>query len=169
MRALICGIALLACTTTAALAAEATFERNLTVNGKPDLTISTGAGSIHLTSGPAGTIHIIGHVHADWGGGEDRVRDVAAHPPIEQTGNIVRIGTHQNGPQHVSIDYEIEAPADSYLGADTGSGGLVIDGVGANAKLSTGWEISTPPACAAAFPSRPDQAASMPSRSATAT
>ncbi len=136
MRSLFCGIALLICAATATYAAEATFERNLTVSGTPDLTISTGAGSIHLTAGPAGQIHIFGRVHSNWGG-DDRVRDIAANPPIEQTGNIVRIG-HQNHLQHISIDYEIQAPAGSYLNAASGAGSLTIDGVGDTAKLATG-------------------------------
>lgn len=134
-------IAFLGCVATAALpalAAEGTFERSLAVNGRPDLTISAGAGTIHLTAGPAGQVHVVGRVHADWGGSDAQVRDLVAHPPIEQTGNIVRIGAHQNGLQHVSIDYEIEAPADAYLSASTGSGGITIDGVGADAKLATG-------------------------------
>jgi Putative adhesin len=134
------GIAVLTCAAAAtlpAVAAEATFERNLTVNGTPDLTISTGAGAVHLSAGPAGQIHIVGRVHSDWGGGDDSVRDIAAHPPIQQTGNIVRIG-HQNNLQHVSIDYEIQAPAGSYLDAATGAGDLTVDGVGDNAKLATG-------------------------------
>ncbi len=139
MKSLFCVTALAVCTAAAipALAAEATFERNLTFSGRPDLTVSTGAGAIHLSAGPAGQIHIIGHVRSNWGD-DDRVREIAAHPPIEQTGNIVRIGAHQNNMQHISIDYEIEAPADAYLSADSGSGSLIVDGVGANAKLNSG-------------------------------
>lgn len=136
MKSLLCGIALLACAATAAWAADATFERNLTVNGTPDLNVTMGAGAIHLTAGPAGQIHIVGHVQSQWGG-DDQVRDIAAHPPIEQTGNIVRIG-HHNNLQHVSIDYDIEAPAGSYLNAGTGAGDLTVDGVGEDAKLATG-------------------------------
>lgn len=137
MKALFCGITLLLCAATAAFAAEASFERNLSVNDRPDLTISNGAGSIHLTAGPANQIHIVGRVHSDWPGSDDRVSQIAAHPPIEQTGNIVRIG-HQNNLQHVSIEYEIQAPAGSYLSAATGSGSLTVDGVGDDAKLATG-------------------------------
>ena len=34
-----------------ALASEANFERNLNVNGRVELSISTGSGNIHLTKG----------------------------------------------------------------------------------------------------------------------
>lgn len=141
MKTLSCAIAALACAAASALpavAAEATFERTLTLSGRPDLTISTGAGAIHLTAGPEGRIHILGHLRSTWGGSDQEVRDLAAHPPIEQTGNIVRIGAHPRGSQHVVIDYEIEAPASTFLNAATGAGNLTIEGVGANARLATG-------------------------------
>lgn len=131
-------LAALAVAAVPAMAAEATFERSLSINGRPDLTISTGAGYIHLTAGPAGQIHIIGHVRSNWDGSDDEVRDIAAHPPIEQTGNIVRIGVHQGNLHHVSIDYDIQAPANAYLSASSGSGDLTVDGVGVDAKLETG-------------------------------
>jgi hypothetical protein len=121
-----------------ACAAEATFERDLTVNGRLDLTVETGAGSIHLSSGPAGRVHIFARVKSNWGGSEEQVKEIAAHPPIDQTGNIVRIGLHRSDLHNISIDYEIQAPADAFLNAATGSGSVNDDGVGANAKLSTG-------------------------------
>lgn len=131
---------------TAALAAlavlpawgtEATFERNLSVKGAVELNITTGSGYIHLTHGNTGQIHIFGKVRSSWGGSDEQVHQIAANPPIEQTGNIVRIGRHENL-HNISIDYEIQAPADVYLNAATGSGEITNDGVGQNAKLNTG-------------------------------
>jgi hypothetical protein len=133
--------------TTAALAmvatvpawgAEATFERNLTVKGAVELTVATGSGSIHLTHGADGQIHIFGRVHSGWDGNDDQVRQIAANPPIEQTGNIVRIGARHENWHNISVDYEIEAPADVFLNAATGSGSVTDDGVGRDTKLSTG-------------------------------
>jgi len=121
-----------------ARATEATFERNLSVKGAAELAVSTGSGYIHLTHGAAGQIHIFGRVHSNWGGSDEQVHQIATNPPIEQTGNIVRIGAHHQNLQHISIDYEIQAPADCYLNASTGSGEINDDGVGQNAKLSTG-------------------------------
>jgi hypothetical protein len=118
--------------------AEATFERTLTVSGRVDLTVSTGSGTIHLTPGPAGRIHIQGRVRSSWGGSDEQVQQIAAHPPIEQTGNIVHIGERHGDLRNVSIDYEIQAPADAYLSAGTGSGEINDDGVGSDAKLNTG-------------------------------
>jgi hypothetical protein len=121
-----------------AMGSEATFERTLTVNGKVDLSVATGSGYIHLTHGAVGRVHVFGRVKSGWGGNEERVKEIAANPPVDQTGNIVRIGARHENLRNISIDYEIEAPAESYLNAGTGSGDVNDDGVGENAKLSTG-------------------------------
>lgn len=120
------------------LAADATFERTLTVSAPVDLTVTDGAGWIHLRPGPGNQVHIVGHVHAGWGASDDQVGEVAAHPPIEQTGNIVRVGIRRPSLHNISIDYEIEAPADAYLEAGTGSGTITDEGVGRNAHLHSG-------------------------------
>ncbi len=121
-----------------ALAAEATFERNLTVSGKVELSVSTGSGHIHLTKGSGNQVHIYGHVKSSWGSSEERVQQIAKNPPIEQTGNIIRIGGHHENYHNISIDYDIQAPADTFLDAGSGSGDITDDGVGDNSKLSTG-------------------------------
>jgi DUF4097 and DUF4098 domain-containing protein YvlB len=134
--AIFAGLALAA---VPALAAEATFERNLTVNGRVELSVSTGSGHIHITQSSGSQVHISGRVKSNWGGSEDRVREIAANPPIEQTGNIIRIGkTHGEGFHNISIDYDIQAPADAFLEAGSGSGEIEDEGVGQNAKLETG-------------------------------
>ena len=106
--------------------------------GRVELTVSTGSGNIHLTHGAGNQVHIFGQVKSGWGGSDERVREIAANPPIEQTGNIVRIGAHHENLHNISIDYEIQAPADAFLDAGSGSGNITDDGVGENAKLSTG-------------------------------
>ena len=135
---LVTAVAALMLAAIPALASEATFERNLTVNGRVELSVATGSGNIHLTHGADNRVHIFGRVKSSWGGSEDRVREIAANPPIEQTGNIVRIGARHENLHNISIDYEIEAPANAYLDASSGSGDITDDGVGENAKLSTG-------------------------------
>jgi len=130
--------ALVAVATVPAHASEATFERDLTLTGRLDLSVNTGSGYIHLTSGPAGHVHIFARVKSGWGASDDMVQQIAAHPPIQQTGNIVRIGGDHHIFGNISIDYEIQAPPDAYLDAGSGSGNVSDEGVGANAKLSTG-------------------------------
>jgi DUF4097 and DUF4098 domain-containing protein YvlB len=138
MKDLLVAAAALALAAVPALASEATFERNLTVNGRVELSVATGSGNIHLTHGADSRVHIFGRVKSNWGGSEERVREIAANPPIEQTGNIIRIGARHEDLHNISIDYEIEAPANAYLDASSGSGDITDDGVGENAKLSTG-------------------------------
>jgi DUF4097 and DUF4098 domain-containing protein YvlB len=127
-----------------ALAAEATFERTLSVSGRVELSVSTGSGNIHITRSTGNQIHIWGKVKQSGFGlilipapTEERIREIAAHPPIEQTGSIVRIGHHENM-HNISIDYEIQAPENAFLDAGSGSGDITVDGVGENAKIHTG-------------------------------
>jgi Putative adhesin len=133
-------VAVLAFAALPALASEATFERNLSVNGRVELSVSTGSGYIHLTRGSDNQVHIFGKVHSNHFGedNEARVREIAANPPIEQTGNIIRVGSRHESWHNISIDYEIQAPANSFLDADSGSGEIRVEGVGDNAKISTG-------------------------------
>jgi hypothetical protein len=130
----------------AALASEATFDRSLSVSANPVVYVSTGSGSIHVSPGSGNQIHIVGHVksgNGGWfsGGGssDDRVKQVAANPPIEQSGNEVRIGK-QHGDQlrNVSIDYEITMPKGANLDAGSGSGDLRINDIAGGLKASTG-------------------------------
>ena len=130
--------AILAVAAVPALANEATFERNLTVNGHVELTIATGSGHIHITHGSGDRVHIVGRVKSNWGANEQRVQEIANNPPIEQTGNIIRIGQRHENFHNISIDYDIEAPGNSFLEGSSGSGDIVDDGVGENAKLNTG-------------------------------
>jgi Putative adhesin len=137
-RHLFAAMAALALAAVPVLASEATFERNLTVKGRVELSVATGAGNIRLTHGSDGQVHILGRVKSSWGGSEEQVKQIAANPPIDQTGNIIRIGARHQNLRNISIDYEIEAPAEAYLDAGTGSGNVDDDGVGENAKLNTG-------------------------------
>jgi DUF4097 and DUF4098 domain-containing protein YvlB len=137
MRKLILATAMLALAIPA-LASEATFERTLNVNGRVELSVATGSGSIKLRHGSGDRIHIYGKVRSNWGENDEKVKEIAANPPIEQTGNIVRIGTHHENYHNISIEYEIEAPADAFLEAASGSGSISDDGIGENAKLTTG-------------------------------
>lgn len=117
--------------------AEANFDRNLTFNGKLDLSVSTASGNITFTRGPANQIHIHGVVKANKNGDPAQVQQIAANPPIEQDGNTVRIGGHGENLHNISISYEIEAPADTALHAATASGNITDTEVGDAADLIT--------------------------------
>lgn len=128
----------------ALFAAEGTFDKTLQVSGQANLSVDTGSGYIHITPGPDGSIHIIGHVHASMGGWlggggspEDRVRHVTDNPPIEQNGNNIEVGKHTHL-QNVSIDYVITAPRGTTVEAGSGSGDLNISNLGGPLKAGSG-------------------------------
>lgn len=114
------------------------FDRTLSVSGAAQLAISTGSGDIHVTRGSGSQIHIHGRIHVSHDGSEEQARQIAANPPIEQSGNMIRVGQHQEQWHGISIDYQVEAPAGTLLAANSGSGDIIDEGVGQNANLRSG-------------------------------
>ena len=114
------------------------FNRTLSVSGTAQLEVSTGSGNIHIMHGSGNQIHIHGQIHVKHGDSEEQARKIAAEPPIEQSGDTIRVGHRQENWHGISIDYQIEAPAGTLLTANSGSGDIVDEGVGQNAKLETG-------------------------------
>ncbi len=111
------------------------FERSLKVTGPVDLDLATDSGGIVVVPGPAGTVHIRGILKAgdSWFGGigaEGRIRELEAHPPIEQSGNSIRVVVRdQSLLRGISMRLEIEAPAESRLRARADSGGIDVRGL----------------------------------------
>jgi len=126
----------------AALAADGTFDKTLHTTGQVMLTVSTGSGYVHVTPGSSSEVHIVGHVHANgWGfnaSADDRVKQVVNNPPIDQSGNIITIGRHQDWMRNVSIDYDVTAPKGTQLEANSGSGDLRLQDLGGPLKANTG-------------------------------
>ena len=129
---------------TAAFAADGTFDKTLTFSGAPTVSISTGAGSIHVTSGQDNQLHVIGHVHVHSGflssNEEDTLKQIIAAPPIAQSGNTITIG-HQGDSdlfRNVSIDYDITTPRSTTLTAHTGSGPLEVSGIAGHVSAGSG-------------------------------
>ncbi|HTV09646.1 MAG TPA: DUF4097 family beta strand repeat-containing protein [Candidatus Aquilonibacter sp.] len=133
--------ALLACTTAAL--ADNTFDRTVNVSAQPDLYVSTGSGNIHIVPGGGGQIHIIGHVHAGWsafGDVNSRVQRIVENPPITQSGNTVRVGEINDHSlfNSISIDYDINVPADVALNLHSGSGDVEVNNVGRFVSAGSG-------------------------------
>lgn len=136
-----------AATTAFALAQqpEGTFERSLTVSGPVELDVVTDSGGISVIPGPAGSvrIHAIlkGHRGRNWDTSEieSRIRAVERNPPVEQTGNRVRIGyvSDRNLLKGVSIRLEIQTPPETRLRARADSGGIRIEGITGPADCHT--------------------------------
>lgn len=75
-----------------------------------------------------------------WGGSsDDAVSRVASNPPINQAGNIIRVGEGSGDfMRHVSIDYEITTPANTMLTAESGSGDLQLSNLNGTVRAHTG-------------------------------
>lgn len=132
--------------TTAALASEdGRFERTLKVTGMPQVEVSTGSGNIAVHTGDSSSVRVIGHIHANhswlFGGNDmEKVKRIEANPPIEQTGNIIKIG-RINDPElrrNISIDFEVWVPEQTTMRANSGSGDVMVENLKSMVTASTG-------------------------------
>jgi hypothetical protein len=117
------------------------FERNLAVTGPVVLDISNGSGNVEISPGSAGTVH----VHAEfrvrtwpWENGKRRAAEITQNPPIEQNGNLIRIGRAQWKHWNIEIQYTIVTPAETELRGTVGSGGLTVRGIRGPARIVSG-------------------------------
>jgi hypothetical protein len=132
------------CALPALGAVHGEFDRTLQVNGHVDLQVETGSGSIEVHRGGSNQIHVIGRISAnEWFGGgnaEERVKKIESNPPIQQSGNDIRIG-HIDDPElkhNISISYEITVPENTELRSSSGSGNQDIAGIAGALEVNTG-------------------------------
>jgi len=124
--------------------AEGSFERKLTVSGPVDLDVQTGAGRLDVRAGGSGQVSIHGVIRVRQQSGkrsaQDKVRFLESNPPIEQDGNVIRIGRiHQPDlRRNITISYELLVPADTKLHSSTGSGTVVVEGLRGPVIADTG-------------------------------
>jgi hypothetical protein len=128
---------------------EGHFERTLKVTAGPDVEVTTGSGDITVRTGDTNSVHVVGRIRVgnnigSWFGGENnaaaKIKRLEANPPIEQTGNLIRIGRIDDPDlrRNVSISYDVTVPAATNLRANTGSGNTSVDGLTSPVKVSTG-------------------------------
>lgn len=129
---------------TVACAAEGNFQRTLQVTGPVELTIYSGSGTITVRTGGNSTVEIRGTIRASGGffssdEADRNVRYLEAHPPVEQQGNIIKIGTSSDPhARNVSISYDLVVPVNTRLSSRTGSGNQTLDGISGPLEASTG-------------------------------
>jgi DUF4097 and DUF4098 domain-containing protein YvlB len=131
--------------TTLAFADEdGRFERTLKVTGVAQVEVSTGSGNVTVHSGDGSSVRVIGHIHSGhgWLGGKDlvKVHRIEQNPPIEQTGNIVKIGRFADSElrHNISIDFEVWVPRETNLKANSGSGDVSVENLKSMMTVSTG-------------------------------
>lgn len=121
--------------TSAMALSEGYFQRTLTVAGPVNLEIETGSGEIKVRTGSSNQVEVNGRVRAsNWFGGEgseEKIKRIQANPPIQQSGNDIRIG-HIDDPslrRNISISYEVIVPAETRLRSRSGSGSQTVEGI----------------------------------------
>jgi len=125
-------------------AAEGFFDRSLKVTGPVEIEVTTGSGHIEVRTGDSSTVRVHGTIKAshDWdsASAEERVRRLEKDPPIEQSGDFIRIGRIEDDHlrHNISISYELVVPRETRLRSETGSGGISVDGVKGPVKAKSG-------------------------------
>jgi DUF4097 and DUF4098 domain-containing protein YvlB len=127
--------ALVALFPLALAAEEGSFDRTLFVTGPVQLDVGTGSGSIEVTAGASGSVEVHGVIRARSGffsatDAADKVRRIEENPPIEQEGNVIRIGRpvieDESLLEGVSISYHIVVPTETALVSKSGSGSQTL-------------------------------------------
>jgi DUF4097 and DUF4098 domain-containing protein YvlB len=133
------------CLAAPARAVEGHFARTLQVSGAVELEVQTGSGTIDVRTGDSSTVRITGTIRTSSGwfesaGAENKVRYLEANPPIEQHGNIIKIGhiEDENLQRDISISYEIVAPVETRLRSNSGSGEQNVSGLRGPVEASSG-------------------------------
>jgi DUF4097 and DUF4098 domain-containing protein YvlB len=117
------------------------FDRTLTVTGPTQLEIHNGSGRVEIRAGQAGQVRI----HADftvWSvlfeENHGQVQEMTAHPPVDQQGNVIRLGYQGDAFRHMRVDYTIYVPQNTEVRAQDGSGNIDVSEVQGPAVLRTG-------------------------------
>jgi DUF4097 and DUF4098 domain-containing protein YvlB len=127
----------------AAAAAEGSFQRTLQVTGAVNLDLTTGSGSVNVRTGSSSEVQVTGHIKVTkWFGGnaDDRVKRIEANPPIQQSGNDIRVGHIDDSElmHNISISYDLVVPAETQLHSHTGSGSQTVAGLRKRLEIESG-------------------------------
>jgi DUF4097 and DUF4098 domain-containing protein YvlB len=133
----------LAANVTAFASARGEFSRTLEVNGSVNLQVETGSGSITVRTGSSSEVRVVGHITAsEWFGSnaQERVKKIESKPPIQQSGNDIRIGHIDDSElkRNIAISYELVVPASTQLRSNSGSGDQTIAGLSGTVDANTG-------------------------------
>jgi DUF4097 and DUF4098 domain-containing protein YvlB len=115
----------------------------LRVTGPVNLDLTTGSGSVNVHTGSSSEVQVTGHIKVtNWFGGnaDDRVKRIEANPPIQQSGNDIRIG-HIDDTEllhNISISYDLVVPPETQLHSHTGSGSQTVEGLQKRIEIESG-------------------------------
>jgi DUF4097 and DUF4098 domain-containing protein YvlB len=126
-----------------AASSEGSFQRTLQVTGPVNLDLNIGSGSVNVRTGSSSEVQVTGHIKTtNWLGGnaDERVKRIEANPPIQQSGNDIRIG-HVGDTEllhNISISYDLVVPAETELRSHTGSGSQSVEGLQKQIEIESG-------------------------------
>jgi hypothetical protein len=136
------GLVLSGFLSSAALGATGSFQQTVPVEDGILLDVSTGSGSITISSGQSGQVEVTGHIKVSKRSFlgifkrssekmDEMVRAVESDPPVRLVDGTLLVGhIDDKAYEHnVSISYEIVVPADTEVKSHTGSGAQKISSV----------------------------------------
>ncbi len=147
----ICGVLLCSLLAGDALGANGSFEQTVSVDGPILLDVSTGSGSIKISSGNTNRVEVTGHItvqNRSFFGLfkkstediQEMIRQLETEPPVRLNNGRLQVGHIKDKAvrRNVSISYEIVVPADTEVKSHTGSGSQTITGVAGPVEAGTG-------------------------------
>jgi DUF4097 and DUF4098 domain-containing protein YvlB len=122
---------------------EGSFQRTLQVTGPVRLDLTTGSGGVNVRTGSSLQVQVTGHIKANnrfTGDAEERIKQIEANPPIQQSGNEITIGQSNESElyHNISISYELVVPAETQLRSHTGSGSQSVEGLRGEIEIESG-------------------------------
>jgi hypothetical protein len=112
------------------------FDRTLSVTGPVSLEVRSDPGGVHITTGPSPNVIVHAIIRplygrVDFDIAEANIRALEKDPPIERSGNQIRIGFPKDPAmlRAVTIRYEIQTPRVTQVQAQTTSGAILIEGI----------------------------------------
>jgi hypothetical protein len=143
-RSLVGGVVFLA---TLAIAAPASaqrfpFERTYNIGPTAVIDVSTTRGKITIRTGEAGRVVVTGAATARFTGPLNAVelaRKVAASPPIEQTGDRLRLRSPRDPDESraMTVNYDLRVPPDARIIAVSDSGAIDVRDVAGHVEVRT--------------------------------
>jgi DUF4097 and DUF4098 domain-containing protein YvlB len=127
------------CATLAAIAgcnggpaATGKFEKTYSVTGPLRLELTNTSGNVSILPSTDEKVHIRAEVRASGMGFDNpqkRLDDTIANPPVEQSGNTIRIGKDSSHARNLSINYAIEVPHATEVNSNVLAGDQTIRGL----------------------------------------
>jgi Putative adhesin len=108
---------------------KGSFDRTLSVTAPIRLELANASGDVSITGSTDGKVHVHADVRSSgmgFGSPQDRLNEIVSSPPVEQSGDTVRVGKDLRRIHNVAISYVIEVPRDTEVSTTVASGSQTI-------------------------------------------